>query len=208
MNDDLPPDEPAHESDGERDEHVASLLEVPTLDEVTRRRLVTGALAGADQARARVRRMVLPAAAALVVLVLVGVGAFVLLTRAGDDGGTAARSPTAAPGTRQGAPQAGEADASPADVPDLGELGDLSDDGELRQRLAAARRDPASTERAAAPACLGRAVTGSPAPEAFATGTRQGRPVLVLLLPSSEDSTAAVLLDQETCRAVSVVNLS
>jgi hypothetical protein len=210
MNDDLPPDEPNTEAAGDgRDEHVAALLEVPPLDDVTRRRLVAGALAEAEPRRARTRRVLFPAAAALVVLVLVGVGAFVLATRGGNGGdGTAARTTTAAPGTQPGAPQAGEADASQAGIPDLGDLGDLTDQSELRRSLASARRAPATAQRAAAPPCLDRAVTGSPAPEAFATGTNQGRPVLVLVLPSGADSTTAVLLDQETCQAVAVISLS
>jgi hypothetical protein len=209
MSDDLPPDESASEAAGDgRDDQVAALLEVPPLDDVTRRRLVTRAVAGSEQRHPRVRRVLFPAAAALVVLVLVGVGAFVLATRGGDGDGTAARTPSAAPGTRQGAPQAGEADASGADIPDLGDLGDLTDEGELRRRLSLARRDPPRMERADAPACFDRAVTGSPAPEAFATGTHRGRPVLVLVLPSGADTTTAVLLDEATCQAVSVVNLS
>jgi hypothetical protein len=210
MKDDLPPDEPTSEAPGDgRDEHVAALLEVPPLPDVTRRRLVAGALADTEQRRARTRRVLFPAAAAIVVLVLVGVGAFVLATRGGGgDNGTAARTTTAAPGTQPGAPQAGEADASHVGIPDLGDLGDITDQSELRRKLAPARRAPAPTERAAAPACLDRAVTGSPAPEAFATGIHQGRPVLVLVLPSGADSTTAVLLDQETCRAAAVVSLS
>jgi hypothetical protein len=207
MNDEQFPNEPASDADDERDEQLASLLDVPPLDDVTRRRLVTRALAGAGHGRVRAGRVLLPAAAALVVLLLVGGGAFVLATR-DDNGDTAARSPTAALQPAPGATGAGEADASTAGVPDLGELGDLAGDGELRRQLALARRDPAPARRAAAPACLDLAVTGSPAPDAFATGTHQGRPVLVLLLPSSSNSTTAVVLDQETCRAISVVNLS
>jgi hypothetical protein len=212
MSDDMPPDEPTREAAGEgRDENVAALLEVPPLDDVTRRRLVAGALADAEQRRARTRRVLVPAAAVLIVLVLVGVGAFVLATRGGGgDDGTAARTTTAAPGTQAGAPQAGEADASHAGIPDLGDLGDVTDQSELRRKLAPARRAPApaQTERAAAPPCLDRALTGSPAPEAFGTGTHRGRPVLVLVLPSGADSTTAVLLDQQTCQAVAVVSLS
>ena len=212
MSDELPPDEPTGEEAGERrDENVAALLEVPPLPDVTRRRLVAGALADAEQRRARIRRVLFPAAAALVVLVLVGVGAFVLATRGGGGGeGTAARTTAAAPGTQPGAPQAGEADASHIGIPDLGDLGDVTDQSELRARLAPARRAPApaQVERAAVPPCLDRALTGSPAPEAFGTGTHRGRPVLVLVLPSGADSTTAVLLDQETCQAAAVVSLS
>lgn len=208
MNDEQPPNEQAgNAGDDERDERLASLLDVPPLDEATRRRLVTRALAESGQRRVLARRLLFPAAAALVVLILVGVGAVVLATRGDDNAGTAARS-SAAPKTAPGAPQAGEADASTAGIPDLGDLGDVTDEGTLRRQLTLARRDPAPAERPAPPACLDRAVTGSPAPDAFATATHQERPVLVLVFPSSGDSTTAVVLDQETCRATSLVTLS
>jgi anti-sigma factor RsiW len=85
MTDDLPPDD--------RDDELASLLEVPPLDDVTRERLVTRALddAGPRRSARRLTRLLVPAAAALVALVLVGVGVFVLVNRDGDNAGTAAR---------------------------------------------------------------------------------------------------------------------
>jgi hypothetical protein len=208
MSDEQPPNEPPSSPGADaRDEHVAALLDVPPLDEVTRRRLVTRAVARSGLRRVRGRRVRFPAAAALVVLLIVGVGALVLAARSGDDGNTATRSTPAAPKTAADAPTAGEADASVAGVPDLGDLGDLTDEGELRRRLRLAERDPAPAPRAVAPACLERAVAGSPAPDAFATGVHEGRPVLVLVLPSSGDSSTAVLLEQQTCRAVSIVSL-
>jgi hypothetical protein len=208
MNDEQPPDEPASHADDERDEHVASLLDVPPLDDVTRRRLVTRAVADAGGRRVRAGRALFAAAAALVVLLLVGGGAFVLATRDNDNGGTAARSPVSGSQPAPRAPQAGEADASAAGIPDLGDLGDLTDDGNLRRQITLAQRDPAPVPRTTTPACLERAVTGNPAPDAFATGTHRGRPVLVLVLPGSSNSTTAVMLDQETCQAISVVNLA
>jgi len=193
----------------DRDERVASLLEVPPLDDVTRRRLVTRALADGDErARPPSRRLLIPAAAALVVLVLVAVGALVLVNR-GDDGGTAARSTTAAPQAPQDRRPAGEsAQPPPAGITDLGDLSELGETADLRRHVEEALREPAPFERASAPACLDRALTGSPAPSAYGTGTHEGRPVLVLVLPSRGDNMTVVLLDQETCRAVSVVNLS
>jgi hypothetical protein len=202
MNDDLAPDHG-------RDERVASLLAVPHLDELTRRRLVSRALAGAGARRGvGSRRVLLPAAAALVVLALVGVGAFVLTNRDGDTGSTAARSRSATPEARPSATRASATvNPSTAGVRDLGELGDLGDSTDLRRRVGDALRHPAPAVRATAAACLDRAVTGSPAPTAFATGIQRGRPVLVLVLPASGDRTTAVLLDMETCRAATVVNL-
>lgn len=192
-----------------RDERVGSLLEVPPLDDVTRRRLVTRALAGGDERpRPGSRRLLVPAAAVLVVLVLVIVGALVLVTRANHDGGTAAGPTPAAPESSQNRRPAGEAaEPPPAGVSDLGDLGDLGERADLRRRVGDALRDPAPVARAIAPACLDRALTGSPAPSAYGTGTHGGRPVLVLVLPGRGGSTTVILFDQETCRAVSVVNL-
>ncbi len=97
MTDDLPPDE--------RDEELGSLLEVPPLDDVTRQRLVTHALDDAAPRRGapRLSRVLVPVAAALVALVLVGVGVFAVVNRDGNDAGTAARSrapDAASPGGR------------------------------------------------------------------------------------------------------------
>jgi hypothetical protein len=217
MNDDLPPDERPGAPGGEhagppaadrRDERVSSLLEVPPLDDVTRRRLVTRALSDAGFRRDSGRRVLVPAVAALVVLVLVGVSVLVLLTRGDGEGGTAARPKAPAPDAQPRRPEAGAAEAPPAGIPDLGELGDLSDPAELRPRVDAARRNPTSAARETAPACLDRAVGGSPPPEAFGTGTHNGRAVLVLVLPAGNEADSVVLLDQETCRAVTVVSLS
>ena len=194
----------------DRDERVASQLEVPPLDDVTRRRLVTRALASGDERTPpRSRRLLVPAAAALVVLVLLTVGALVLVTRGDGDGGTAARSNPAAPqAPKDRRPEGEAAEPAPAGISDLGDLGELGETADLRRRTAEALRDPAPIARASAPACLERALTGSPAPSAYGTGSHGGRPVLVLVLPSRGDRMTLVLLDQETCRAVSVVNLS
>jgi hypothetical protein len=207
--DDTPDETRAEAAGDERDERVASLLEVPPLDDVTRRRLVTRAVAvRGERPLIRSRRLLVPAAA-LLVLVLVTVGALVVVTRGNDDGGTAARSTQASPEAPQDRRPAGEAaEPSLAGIPDLGDLGELGEAADLRRRVGSALRDPAPIERATAPACLDRAVTGSPAPTAYGTGTHGGRPVLVLVLPARGDRMTVVLLDQETCRAVSVVNLS
>jgi hypothetical protein len=204
MTDDLPPDE--------RDEQLASLLEVPPLDDVTRRRLVTRALDDAGARRApsrRVGRLLVPAAAALVVLVLAGAGVFAFVNRDGGDT-TAARSrtPDAAPPSG-GAPTPDESATAEtaAGVRDLGDVGDVSDPGDLRRVVRARLDQPPPAPRAAAPACLERAVTGTPTPSAYGTGTHRGRPVLVLVLPATGDRSTAVLLDTRTCRAALVADL-
>jgi hypothetical protein len=205
MTDDLPPDE--------RDEELASLLEVPPLDEVTRERLVTRALdeAGPRHSALRLTRLLVPAAAALVAVVLVGVGVFVLVNRDGDNAGTATRSRTpeaASPSERGSAPDASSSAEAVTGVRDLGELGDVTDSGELRRRVRAQLDEAPASSRAAPPRCLERAVAGSPAPTAYATGTHRDRPVLVLVLPGTGDRSTLVLLDTSTCQAVSVFDLA
>ncbi|HKF91571.1 MAG TPA: hypothetical protein VKC52_08880 [Acidimicrobiia bacterium] len=206
MTDDLPPDE--------RDEELASLLEVPPLDDVTRERLVTRALDDASPRRParRLARLLVPAAAALVALVLVGVGVFALVNRDGDNAGTAGRSRTpeaASPSQRSPAPDASSSAEAATGVRDLGDLGDVTDSGELRRRVRAQLDEaPVSSSRAAPPRCLERAVAGSPAPTAYATGTHRDQSVLVLVLPASGDRSTLVLLDTRTCRAVSVFDLA
>jgi hypothetical protein len=206
MTDDLPPDE------DERNEELASLLEVPPLDDVTRERLVTRALdeAGPPRSAPRLTRLLVPAAAALVALVLVGVGVFALVNRDGDSARTAARSrpPEAeSPSERGSAPDASSSAEAVTGVRDLGELGDVTDSDELRHRVRAQLDEAPASSRAAPPPCLERAVAGSPAPTAYATGTHRGRPVLVLVLPGTGDRSTLVLLDTSTCHAVSVFDL-
>jgi hypothetical protein len=201
----LPPDE--------RDDELASLLEVPPLDDDTRRRLVTRALDDARPASAprRLRRVLVPAAAVLVAVVLVGVGVIALVDRGGEDTTTAGRSSTTeapSPDRRAPAPDQPSGAESLAVAKDLGDLGDVTDAGDLRREVRARLDEPPAAARAAAPACLERAVAGSPPPSAFGTGTRGGEPVLVLLLPSTGDRSSIVLLATETCRAVSVLDLS
>jgi len=206
MTDGLPPDE--------RDEELASLLEVPPLDDVTRERLVTRALDDASPRRParRLARLLVPAAAALVALVLVGVGVFALVNRDGDNAGTAGRSRTpeaASPSQRNPAPDASPSAEAATGVRDLGDLGDVTDSGELRRRVRAQLDEaPASSSRAAPPRCLERALAGSPAPTAYASGTHRDQSVLVLVLPASGDRSTLVLLDTRTCRAVSVFDLA
>jgi hypothetical protein len=205
MTDDLPPDE--------RDDELASLLEVPPLDDGTRERLVTRALddAGPRRGARRLTRLLVPAAAALVALVLVGVGVFVLVNRDEDNAGTAARSrpPAAAtPGERGSAPDASSSAEAVTGVRDLGELGDVTDSGALRRRVRAQLDEAPASSRAAPPRCLERAVAGSPVPTAYGTGTHRDRPVLVLVLPATGDRYTLVVLDTRTCQAVSVFDLA
>jgi hypothetical protein len=205
MTDDLPPDE--------RDEELASRLEVPPLDGVTRERLVARALDDTGRRRGahRLTRLLVPAAAALVALVLVGVAVFALVNRDGDNAGTAARSRTpeaASPRGGGSAPDASSSDEAVTGVRDLGELGDVTDSNELRRRVRTQLDEAPASSRASRPPCLERAVAGSPSPTAYGTGTHRNRSVLVLVLPATGDRSTLVLLDTRTCRAVSVFDLA
>ena len=156
-------------------------------------------------------RLLVPAAAALVALVLVGVGVFVLVNRDGDNAGTAARSRTpeaASPSERGSVPDASSSTEAVTGVRDLGELGDVTDAGELRRRVRSQLDEAPAPPRTAPPRCLERAVAGSPAPAAYGTGTHRDRPVLVLVLPGTGDRSTLVLLDTSTCQAVSVFDLA
>ncbi|MFL6241534.1 MAG: hypothetical protein ACJ73V_00735, partial [Acidimicrobiia bacterium] len=106
------------------------------------------------------------------------------------------------------APDASSSAEAVTGVRDLGELGDVTDSGELRRRVRAQLDEAPASSRAAPPRCLERAVAGSPAPTAYATGTHRDRPVLVLVLPGTGDRSTLVLLDTSTCQAVSVFDLT
>ncbi len=186
---------------------------MPALDDATRDRLIARALEDAGRRRGapRLKRLLVPAAAALVVLVLVGVGVFAVVDRDGDNAGTAARSRTTEagpPGEGGSAPDASPSAEAVTGVHDLGELGDVTDAGELRRRVRTQLDDAPASSRAAPPPCLERAVAGSPAPTAYGTGTHRDRSVLVLVLPANGDRSTLVLLDTRTCRAVSVFDLT
>jgi hypothetical protein len=155
--------------------------------------------------------LVVAAAAAIVALVLVGVGVFALVSRDGDSVDTAGRArppEAAAPSGRSPAPDESASAEAAAGVRDLGELGDVTDARDLRRLVRAQLDAPPPAARATAPPCLERAVGGSPAPTAYGTGARGGDQVLVLVLPASGDRSTLVLMDTRTCRAVLVTDLS
>ena len=197
----------------ERDDELASLLEVPPLDGETRRDRVSRAVDEARSASGRPRwpRILVPVAAALVALVLVAVGVFAFVGRDGGDTDTAGRAhaPKAAtPGGDGTSPAASSSAEAAAGIRALGDLGDVSDTGQLRRQVRARRDEPAPSARATAPPCLAGAAAGNPPPSAYGTGTHDGRPVLVLVLPARGDRSTVVLLATQGCRAVAVSDLS
>ena len=73
-------------------------------------------------------------------------------------------------------------------VRDLGELGDVTDAGELRRRVRTQLDEAPASSRGRPPPCLERAVAGSPAPTAHGTGTHR-RPVRARARPAGEPAT-------------------
>lgn len=140
----------------DRDERIAALLEVPPLDEVTRRRLVRTAVAATSGPRSRAA-LIVSAAAALVVGVVVGTA---VVTRPDDVTETAVRpkadasTSLEAPPQRAGSPgedEAGSPAMAPAPATDLGDLGSVSSIEELRDKVAQARERSPVLESSATP---------------------------------------------------------
>ena len=167
--------------DDERDERLAGLLSVEPLDDVTRRRMVRTAL---DASRSR--RHVWQAAAAAAAAVVVGGGAWLVAT-SGDSGSHRTVASPAVPSTVPGglAPRAG-AQVVPSTAVDLGDFGNLNDPSAVARLRAAAASPPAGPSPGqrggvqAIPAEQCDPTVG--AVRAVATGTLDGRPVVVLVV--------------------------
>jgi hypothetical protein len=165
--------------DDDRDERVAGLLAVEPLDDVTRRRLVRTALhAGRSHRRAW------QAAAAAAAAVVVGGGAWLVATSGGPGSHRTVAAPTApSVAAGPGAPSAG-AQVVPSAPVFLGDFGNLDDPTAVaRLRAAAAAHPSGSTgQRLGAPAVLPtQCDPAARTATAVATGTLDGRPVVVLV---------------------------
>lgn len=205
-----------------RDERLHRLLEVPPLDDVTRRRLVARALApepvgsataaaAAPTRRARSRLAVaVPVAAAIAVGLVIGA---VVVTRPEDATPTAAPAPSSTPtpqGDRERA--AGSADVpalAPAEsvaVADLGDLGNLADAADLRVTAIVAQ-DQAGEGDAAGGRTLPCVDTppgdlGLAAIDAAGTATVDAAPVTVLVGRGTDGVPSAVAVTIDTCAPV------
>jgi len=201
--DDLHRDEP-----DARDERVAALLDVPPLDDLTRRRLVRRALAeAAAPAPARRARFLRVAAVVVGVAVVGGAAALALRDEGGNGSETAER--TAAPTV---------ADAAPTESEVAGDLGEVPGPDALRERLAVRAAPPATTdaesfdEGAAAsaglpPPCLDSlAQQGAGTPSLVTTATYRGAAAFVVVAAAGGET--AFVLDQATCGLLDTVPLA
>jgi hypothetical protein len=214
-----PPDQASDgPDDGGRDAEIAAALEVPALDETTRRRLVRTAADAADEppvgASARsVSRLGAAIGVAAVLLVGAVVGA-VVVTRPDDpQTPTAARAPSTSPttGAAGAAPAPQSAEDAPSEEQDaatvsggppeqLGDLGTAEGETGLRQALDSAFKK-AAAERSTAAVEAVPCSDGDPAVVGLAQFTAEGvavldrRAVTVLVGPTPEGQDVAVVID-------------
>lgn len=190
--------------DDERDERLAAFLEVPPLDDVTRKRLVRRALdeSGGESQRPGHRSRLLAVAAAVLAVLVIGGGTALVLRDDGDDSTVASRT--------EDARGAAEADSADAPAPTyVGDLGEISDPAVLRERLAAVSESPppAAGETEAVfddpPSCR---PAGFGDPVQLGAGTYNGMPALVVV-GSREGGRVAVVVDASTCGLLAEVPL-
>jgi len=217
------PRDPTNEHD-ERDERLAALLETEPLDEVTRARLVRTAMAAIDSGdaaegggsrRAGSRLRWLSAAAAIVVVLAVGLAVFA--RNDSDSEPTAARASRVPSTPSLDTTTDLTIDPEAADglefrdvsnLRRLGELGDVGSAAKLRRAIAGAeasapaRESKASDEAAQATSVLPRAATtGGCVPSlpgdvvGFGSGTAHGQAVTVYLVKRKDGSRVAVTVD-------------
>ena len=194
-----------------RDERVAAMLDVPRLDDVTRRRMVHRALAEAQPApRARAARLLRVAAVVVGVAVVGGAAALALRE---EDGNREAADRAAAPT---------EATTNESLEAAPGDLGEISDPDVLRERLAATAAPPRATDAdepesfdepsadsaagGLSPACLTTLQSnGAGPPQLLSTGSYRGAPALVVVAGGTGDT--AFVLDQAMCTLLTTVPL-
>ncbi len=210
MTDDHSISRPGSGSDGGtegRDEQLAGLLAVPSLEPHTRRRLVRRALGEAPESTPRRGRVawVATAAAALVVIAVAG---GVVLSGGSDHTrpplavGPGARKPTAAGPSTLGA---GPAVSAPRD---LGDVGDVTDPSRLRQVVAGPAGRPSRALGSVLRACgdlttttrLGRLDT-------FGIGVDAGQPVAVVAGPDPTGQRVAAVVALRGCAVLQRVAL-
>jgi hypothetical protein len=210
-------------SDDERDERIAGWLQPEPLDEVTRRRLVAGAMRASEpgpatRASSSHAWRWIAAAAAIVVVLVAGLA---LLTAPGGNDETAFKGVGSSVQGKEAPTERASPDTASTPPVDVGDFGDLSQVANLR-RLRAALENRAAAQAPAAAAgeafdsgATSSATTLSALPcrdglpagtiSAVASGTLEGRTAVVVLtdLGDGERSIDAVLRDPCEVRPLS-----
>jgi hypothetical protein len=199
------------DSEDARDEQVAQLLAVPALDDVTRRRLVRGALEVEVEEQRRAPRLAAVAAIAAALVIGGTIGALLVNRPDEPQTTTAQRAPSAA---KEIAPSpdssAGAAIGEAGPVTALADLGDVTDPETLRTSLQAAfERAAGPGDQSAVSAYPCAAVPpdsiGLVAVSALGTGTYQGAPVTILVGTSPAGRALAVVVRPPDCAVVADV---
>jgi hypothetical protein len=215
MSDDAPA--PESEEPG-RDEQIHDLLEVPPLDDVTRRRLVRRAVEAAPgnpTAAPRSRfAFAVPVAAAIAVGLVIGA---VVVTRPDDPTPTAAPAASSTPAPQGDGEQAGATDEralAPTEsvaIADLGDLGTVESPDDLRTTAIVAQERVTAEDAVPGrvlPCTEAPADVGLTAIDAAGSATSDAAPVTVLLGRDSDGRTVAVAVTVGTCATVLRVTLS
>jgi hypothetical protein len=194
----------------QRDETLASVLAVPPLDDVTRRRLVREAL---DRPVPRPSRFVAVAAVAAALALGAFVGTVLVTEPEQSDVTTAQRAPTVSADAEslESAP-AGMANATASPVTPLGDLGDVSDAADLREAVDLGfERSAGPTEDSTIlgyPCAANTPETfGLVAPSALGIGTYDGIAVTVVIGTSPAGQALAVVVQSDTCSVLANVRL-
>jgi hypothetical protein len=204
------PDDTALPGPDARDDVLARALAVDPLDDVTRRRLVATAIRSTGTAR---RARMLVAAAAVVLVAVVGAGAFVAIRGTGSDEVEAQRREALGPPQRPAAgAESGAAGAAPTAAAELGDFGELTVAAN-RQRLFTAIGTTKATAAPDAPAAAGESaahklanldctVRGLPSgtTAALATGTLDATRVIVVVTDTTGGNRIVSTVDTGTCR--------
>jgi hypothetical protein len=209
MTDTREPDEPEPATRETRDERLGALLAVPPLDEVTRRRLVRDAL---DRPMPRPSRVT--AALSIAAAVAVGIVVGTVLVHGNNEVATttAQGAPTASAGSEALKASPGAAADSQSPVTPLGELGDVTAPGDLRDAINVAfEKSAGPTEQTA---ILGYPCASTPpqsldlvATTALGLGTYRGFPVTIFIGTSPEGRALAVIVRQDDCTLLGSVGL-
>ncbi len=192
-----------------RDEALGALLDVPPLDDVTRRRLVRTALE--PPAAPRTTRWVSAVSVAAALAIGVVVGTVLVQEEDPPESTTAQRAPSASDLEELESVPAAGGDASTGPVTLLGDLGDVTRPADLRAAIDASfERSIGPSENAVTVYACGSqpaGMFGLVAASAAGTGTYEGAPVTVFVGTTPEGEALAVIARAGDCTVISSISL-